>query len=122
MKIFKTLLFFAMAGFILCSCEYEWITPEKQPIPDNVSYSANIMPIFNNGCNTNVCHGQGATAPDLTDANSYNSLINGSYVDTETPEASILYVTMKSGTMQTYTNPGDEEWILAWIQQGAKNN
>ena len=122
MKIFKVIMLFATAVLIFCSCEYEWITPEKQPIPDNVSFSNNIMPIFNDGCNTNVCHGTGATPPDLTDANAYNALINGGYVDTDNPEASILYVTMNSGSMQTYTNPGDEDWVLAWIQQGAKNN
>ncbi len=122
MKIFKTVLLFAFAGFILCSCEYEWIQPEKQPIPDNVSFSGDIMPIFNNGCNTNVCHGAGGTAPDLSEGNAYNALIDGSYVDTDTPEASILYTTMKSGTMKPYTTPGDEEIVLGWIQQGALNN
>ena len=122
MKIIKTLLFFALAGFILCSCEYEWIQPEKKLVPENVSFSADIIPIFDKGCNIGVCHGAGATPPDLTPENAYNSLIDGAYVDTETPEASILYNTMKSGSMRTYTDPGDEEIVLAWIEQGAKNN
>ncbi len=122
MKIIKTLLLFAIAGFIMCSCEYEWIQPEKQAIPDTLSFSNDIMPIFNNGCNTNVCHGAGSTPPDLSEGNAYNALINGAYVDTETPEASILYTTMKSGSMKVYTDPGDEEIVLAWITQGAKNN
>lgn len=122
MKIFKTLVFFVLAGGILCSCEYEWIQPEKMPIPENVSFSADIIPIFDKGCNIGVCHGAGATPPDLSPANAYNLLINGAYVDTETPEASILYNTMKSGSMEPYTDPGDEEIVLAWIEQGAKNN
>lgn len=122
MKIFRALLFILLAGFLFCSCEYEWIQPETPPIPDTVSFSNDIMPIFNNGCNTNVCHGAGGTAPDLSEGNAYNALISGSYVDTETPEASILYTTMKSGSMKPYTNPGDEEIVLAWIQQGAENN
>ena len=123
MKIFRVLMFFALAGFFLCSCEYEWIQPEKVPIPDNVSFSADIMPIFNNGCNTNVCHGSGGSPPDLTEANAYNSLITGGYVDTDTPEASIIYTTMTTGSMVSYVqNPGDPELILAWIEQGAENN
>lgn len=121
MKSFKILLFILLAGLVLSSCEYEWIQPEKKPIPTEVSFSGDIMPIFNNGCNNGVCHGAGATPPDLTEANAYNAIMDG-YVDTVTPEASILYNTMESGTMKTYTNPGDEDIILAWIQQGAKNN
>lgn len=122
MKIYKALMFFALAGFILCSCEYEWIQPEKKPIPETLSFSGDIIPIFNNGCNTNVCHGPGSTPPDLSPDNAYNSLMDGGYVDTTTPEASILYTTMKSGSMKPYTYPGDEEIVLAWIQQGAENN
>lgn len=123
MKIFKALITFALAGFILCSCEYEWIQPEKIPIPDDVSFSADVMPIFNNGCNTNVCHGAGGTAPDLSEANAYTSLITDGYIDTETPESSIIYTTMTTGNMVPYVqNPSDPDIILAWIEQGALNN
>ena len=81
------------------------------------------MPVFNNGCNTNVCHGSGGTAPDLSEANAYNSLTGGGYVDTDTPEASIIYTTMTTGNMVPYVqDPGDADLILAWITQGALNN
>jgi len=122
MKIFKTLLLFALVGFLFSSCEYEWIQPIKPPIPDVVSYSADIQPIFDRDCNSSACHAAGSTPPDLSEGNSYDALINGNYVDVETPEASILYTTMKSGSMRFYTNPGDEEIVLAWIEQGALNN
>jgi hypothetical protein len=122
MKITTALLFFVLAGFIICSCEYEFIQPEEKPIPENVSFANDIIPIFNNGCNTNVCHGPGSTPPDLSPDNAYDALMSGGYVDTETPEASILYTSMKSGSMKPYTTPGDEDIILAWIEQGAKNN
>ena len=123
MKIFKALTIFVLAGFILCSCEYEWIQPIKVPIPDNVSFSANIQPIFNNGCNTSICHGAGGKAPDLSEANAYTALMNGGYVDIDTPESSILYVTMTSGSMKNYVkDPSDPDIILAWIEQGAENN
>lgn len=122
MKISKTLVFIVLAGFFLCSCEYEWIQPDKKPVPAEVSFSNDLIPIFDNGCNTGVCHGAGATPPDLTPANAYNALMDGGYVNTDTPEASSLYTTMASGTMKNYTTPGDEDIVLGWIQQGAKNN
>lgn len=123
MKIFKALMFFALAGFIFCSCEYEWITPEKTPIPDNVSFSADVMPIFSNGCNVGVCHGAGGTAPDLSEGNAYNSLTTGGFVDLDTPEASIIYTSLTTGSMEPYvSNAGDPDIILAWIKQGALDN
>lgn len=123
MKIRSALMLLVMAAFMLCSCEYEWITPEKVTIPDNVSFSADVMPIFNNGCNTAICHGPGATPPDLSESNAYNALINGNYVDTDIPESSIIYTSMTTGSMKPYVqNPADAEIILAWIKQGAENN
>lgn len=122
MKIYKALMLIVLAGFILCSCEYEWIQPEMKPIPEVVSFSNDIMPIFNDGCNSSGCHSAGAEPPDLTEANAYNDLWDGGYIDTITPEASSLYVTMKSGTMKKFTDPGDEAIVLTWIQQGAENN
>ena len=122
MKILKPLFFIAIAGIMFTSCEYEWIQPEKKPIPETVSFSNDIMPIFNNGCNTNVCHGSGGEPPDLSEGNAYNALLDGAYVDTINPEASILYTSMNSGSMVPYTSPGDDDIVLAWIQQGAKNN
>lgn len=113
----------AMAGFFLASCEYEWIEPEKAPIPDNVSFTSDVMPIFDNGCNTNVCHGPGSTPPDLSADNAYDALIGGGYVNTDTPESSTIYTSMTSGSMVPYVqNAGDPDIILAWIKQGAKNN
>lgn len=124
MKKISALMLFALAAFLLCSCEYEWIEPEKVNIPDNVSFTNDVMPIFNNGCNTSVCHGAGASNPDLSEGNAYNALVNGGYVDTETPDASRIYTSMISGgSMQSYVqNPADAEIILAWIKQGAENN
>jgi len=123
MKTLKYLMIVALAGFILCSCEYEWIVPDKVPIPDVVSFSSDVMPIFNNGCNTTICHGAGAEPPDLSEGNAYNSLIAGGYVDTDTPEASIIYISMTTdGSMERYVQTGDDDLVLAWIEQGALDN
>lgn len=124
MKILRTFMILIPLVFFLSSCEYEWIQPEKVPVPDELSFSTDIMPIFNNGCNTNVCHGAGGTPPDLSEGNAYSSLINEGFVDVDLPEASMLYTCMLTGgSMAPYVQrPGDADIILAWIQQGANNN
>jgi len=122
MKILKTLLIFAAAAFLLSACEYEWIEPDLPPISDNVSFSADVLPIFNGGCNSGACHGAGGTAPDLSEGGAYNALTNGGYIDVDTPEASLIYTSIKTGSMKSYAKAGDAEIILAWIKQGAENN
>jgi len=112
------------AGFaMLQSCEYDWVETEPVITPDTVSFSHDILPVFERGCNAGVCHGDGGKDPVLTDASAYNSLINGGYVTTATPETSIIYVEMADGgSMNKYTTYGDSELVLKWIQQGALNN
>ncbi|MFC2107774.1 hypothetical protein ACFLRY_05520 [Bacteroidota bacterium] len=122
MKSTKLLFLLATCLLFMVSCEYEWIEPDLPPIPNDVSFQNNIMPIFDKSCNMGGCHDAGAFDPDLSAANAYNNLIDGALVDTAAPDASILYTTLKSGSMKTYAEPGDAEIILAWIKQGAKNN
>jgi hypothetical protein len=116
------LMMIALAGLaFLQSCQYEWVDPIDSVVPDNVSFSADIIPIFNSSCVG--CHKTGGTAPDLSAANAYNSLINGGFVNTATPESSEIYIeTAPGGGMNTYAKPGDSDVILKWIQQGALNN
>ena len=110
-----------MALVTLWSCEYEKIQPDLPPSTDTVYYSSDIQPIFNKGCTG--CHGVGLTPPDLTAANSYNALTNGSFINTADPASSIIYTEMTSGGgMSQYTNQSDANLVLVWIQQGAKNN
>ena len=122
MKILKAFMIFAAAVSLLSACEYEWIEPDLPPIPDTVSFSADVMPIFNEGCNSGACHGTGGKVPDLSEGQAYNALMNGGYVDLNTPEASVIYTCIKTGTMKPYAKTGDAEIILAWIEQGAENN
>lgn len=122
MRATKFLFLLTACLLFMVSCEYEWIEPEPQPIPDVVSFQNHIVPIFNNSCNMGGCHDAGGFAPDLSPANAYASLNDGSYIDINTPDASILYTSMKNGSMKPYASPGDAELILEWIVQGAKNN
>jgi hypothetical protein len=105
------------------SCQYEWVEEEPINVPDTVSFAADIIPIFNTGCNASVCHGKGGEAPELTQENAYTSLFAENQIDVATPENSNLYKKINTGgSMNKYSQPGDPELILKWIQQGALNN
>jgi len=115
-------LLFTGLFFGMHSCQYEWIEFEDPEIPDVVSFSNDIVPIFEASCNTNVCHG-GSKDPDLRPDKAFNSLITGGYVDVDNPEQSIIYTCLLTGeSMEQYAQPGDDELILAWIEQGAQDN
>jgi hypothetical protein len=116
------LLIITVVGFaFLQSCQYEWLDPIDTVVPETVSFSADIIPIFDQGCTS--CHSTGGTAPDLSAANAYSSLMTGNFVNTATPESSIIYTKVAAGgSMNKYSKPGDDAIILKWIQQGALNN
>jgi hypothetical protein len=121
MKKIILLIFIVVEIAILQSCQYEWIDPIDAVIPETVSFSADLIPIFDQGCTS--CHSTGGTAPDLSAANAYSSLMSGNFVNTATPESSIIYTKVAAGgSMNKYAQPGDDEIILKWIQQGALNN
>lgn len=118
------LLIIALVGFAtLHSCTYDWYEPIEPDIPDVVSYSVNIQPIWDDGCNDSGCHAAGGTSPDLTKENSYNSLWSNGLINTTDPYNSKIYTKCApNGSMNKYTEPGDYQMILAWLEQGAKNN
>lgn len=117
-----TFIMIILSGLItLWSCEYEKIQPDLPPTTDTVYYAADIQPIWNSGCNG--CHGAGMTAPDLSAANSFQSLTNGNFIKTENPSASKIYTVMATGgSMSQYSSTAEANLVLVWIQQGAKNN
>src|SRR6266702_6335739 len=112
----------ALLCVILASCTDYVIKPAKVVVPDSVKFNANIIPIFNASCNHAGCHTTGGHAPDLSPANAYTSLIYFGYVDTDTPENSIIYQKITTGSMKANATDQDRELILKWIQQGALNN
>jgi hypothetical protein len=106
----------------LSGCEYEFAEPEYIPPPTTeVSFAADIMPIFNKSCNMSGCHATGAFAPDLTPANAYTSLQNG-FINTAVPESSLIYTSMATGSMKSFSTPTEASLVLGWLQQGALNN
>lgn len=118
------LLIITLLGFLSWqACQYEWIEPLQTPIPEVVSFSSHVMPIFDKSCNASGCHSTGGIAPDLTPANAYSSLFANNLIDKAAPENSKLYQEVKTGGgMNKFAQPSDPEIILKWIQQGAQNN
>lgn len=121
----NTLLILALfAGFLTWqSCEYDWVEIEPINPTDTLSFSGEIIPIFQASCNASVCHGDGGKNPVLTADKAYNSLISGGFVDTASPENSTIYTSLlPGGNMSNYAQTGNADKILIWIKQGALNN
>lgn len=118
-----TLLALMVTGVLFfTSCVSDLITPEPEvPIPTEISYSADVQPIFTSNCAN--CHKPGGATPDLTAANSYNSLTSEGLINTTNPSTSKIYTVMiTGGSMASYCTSNDAAMVLAWIEQGAKNN
>ncbi|WP_372946778.1 hypothetical protein [Mariniphaga sp.] len=126
MKIkLKILLLVIVAAFMASSCLYDWEIPEEIPDRDpdqEISFSEEVLPIFTSGNNCTACH-NGSQIPDLREENAFSSLNSTRYINKTSPEESRIY---------TYPHPDGEHYkkytltqadlILAWIEQGAKNN
>jgi hypothetical protein len=121
-KLIRFLLLALLSATFLQACEYEWIEPEDTGIPDVISYSRDIQPVFDRSCNASGCHTSGGPSPNLSPDNSYNALLSGGFVDVNNPEGSSLYTSIKFGSMQVYAQPQDATYILKWIEQGALDN
>lgn len=112
-------------GLSLNSCYYDEFPEDVSEIPDVVSYSNDIMPLWEGECVR--CH-QGNTPPDLRPENSYESLLNG-FVEAGDSENSILYLSLIHAdgvvpmpTATTQWPKSTTDLVKAWIDQGAENN
>jgi hypothetical protein len=123
------LLLIASFILIMISCTKNTTVPiDNAPaITTTVSFSKDIQPILTKSCAVSGCH-SGSVAPNLSAATAFNALESGNYLNTTTPENSIVYlwltgkkaVTMPAGSANNPSNIN--ALMLAWIKQGAKNN
>lgn len=131
MKKLKTLFTIVVAALLFSGCVYNFILPEDVPnLPDpedpdapQISFAAEILPIFNDNDNCTACHPKLAQ-PDLTTENAYNSLNNAKYINLGTPEESTIYAFPhpdNSSSHKKYTET-QANLVLGWIIQGAQNN
>jgi hypothetical protein len=96
-------------------------------ITTTMSFTNDIIPIFEKSCALSGCHVPGGKAPDLSTANAYQSLARGSYVKANDPDNSVimLWLTGKKSPVMPLGNGPNQDInanIYAWIKQGAKNN
>lgn len=91
-----------------------------------VSFTSDIIPIFNKSCNLGGCHSAGGIKPDLSATKAHLSLTNGGYYLKDDPSNSVilLWMTGKKGTPMPVEgiNKDYNALMLAWIKQGAQNN
>ena len=129
MKIIKILFMVFVVALLFSNCEYNFIVPIEVPPIDpgdstEVSFSEEIIPIFNDGNYCTSCHG-GDVAPDLTPDNAYTSINTPKYINRETPEERLIYTYTHPDTdthQRKKYNAAQAAKILRWIEEGALNN
>lgn len=121
----KRIICFTLFVFILTSCEKKYV--QQKEIPDNISFSIDIIPIFSNNCES--CHQSGGFFPGLILSFdiAYDQLLtdgtNAPYINITDPDKSQLYI-----KMNTNMPPGGLlssskiAIVLKWIEEGAGNN
>lgn len=125
-KIIQYLLVLPLT-LMATSCYYDEMPPEAVvPIPDVVSYSKDIQPLWDKECVS--CHSPGTTPPDLTAANSYLALTkNNKYVIPGNAAGSVLHKSLigeGAALMPPAQKWSDSKIALVdkWINAGALNN
>ncbi len=125
----KLTVLFLVCGciFFIAGCYKDKTVPLSGPdITRTISFTKDLIPMFNKSCNASGCHNAGGQAPNLSEANAFSALAAGNYFDKNAPESSILYLKMtgKRGTPMPVSgvNKDYAALVLAWIKQGAGNN
>lgn len=121
-------IFYLALGLIFImsfnACHYIDIVPDdgsQVEVSDDLSFSTEIEPIFATQSCTN-CH-PGMSQPDLTTGNAYQSLTDGDFINTKKPEESSIYTKpLPDGSHAAKYTSEQAQLILAWIEQGAKDN
>ena len=124
-KAFKKFLLIGLPlMLVMAACDYEFIDPVETEVPDQVSFSNDVMPIFNQSCNMSGCHVEGHPAVDLSPGNAYGDISDKNLVDVQNPQQSRLYsILVESGSSHGgRSTPGQQAIILKWIKQGAPDN
>jgi len=125
-KSIKILIALSLTLCLFCtSCEWKEYNPNVSGI-ENISFSQDIIPIFNQSCNSIGCHNNGGIAPNLSAENAFQDLRNKNMLDLDNPPNSVIYKRMTdvqnpmpiSGILSEKI----QRTILVWIEEGAKDN
>jgi hypothetical protein len=114
-----------LAVVIFYGCEKKTIdfgttVKPRNASTDTVHFATQIIPIFTSNCNG--CHN--SQTPILEPGVAYADLNSGGYINVADPEESLLYekLHMSTSTHASKSTPAQQDLILQWITQGAKNN
>ena len=125
----RVLIFISLAfgmGLYLTSCYKDVILPETSLDPDGtpqpVSFTTDLVPLFNTNCAVAGCHVSGGHKPYLSTDEAYQQLINGGFVNTSVPKASILYIQINGDMKEHIPNASDRQKVYDWIRNGAPHN
>jgi hypothetical protein len=125
--IYTGVMFTLIIG--LSGCYKDIITPEMASGPDDlppkqVSFQAELAPMFNTSCAISGCHVSGAHTPYLTTAVSFTQIINGGYVSLANPKESKIYQMITGEMAQYMPTPAktNAQKVYDWIRNGAPNN
>jgi hypothetical protein len=126
-KLILLLCSAVLAGLILSGCYKDIIHPGADPNgpPQSVSFSGDLIPIFNKSCNSSGCHdGVPTKNPSLSPDKAYNALMSGGYINTLVPGNSSIYLSVKDNSMPIggSLTAAEKQKILDWIRNGAPNN
>jgi hypothetical protein len=127
--LLSALFLFGLSTFS-CTYEYQENTSCSITVPDTISFSADVLPLFRTDCSLPDCHSGEFPAGNLNleDAHAYNELTEegSGYINTANPTHSILYAQLNSPSDPMPPTGKLEQCridlILTWIEQGAKNN
>jgi hypothetical protein len=125
-RFFKSyLLLIFLVCLTIISCEWNELGINTNNI-ENVSFSQDIIPVFNQSCNSIGCHNNTGTSPDLSIENAYKDLYDENMIDLTNPSNSILYKRMidtkNSMPLGGVLSKKVQKTILVWIKEGAKDN
>lgn len=123
-NLFNVAIILGSAMMVMHACDYKKIEVDELDPGKIVSFSTEVVTIFNNNDNCTSCHRPGRTQPDLTTDNAYNSIVPR-LVNLADPESSKIYDyphPISSGHGYKKYNLEQASLVLAWIRQGAENN
>lgn len=91
-----------------------------------VTFSGDVLPIFQRSCALSGCHAPGGQVPDLSPDRAYGSLLQEDLINFDDPANSELYDWL-SGKIQPAmplggSDPDINAVMLTWLTQGAQNN
>ncbi|HYV90768.1 MAG TPA: hypothetical protein VE978_03260 [Chitinophagales bacterium] len=125
-NVFRACFLLIIFSSSLSSCRKDYFIPPPVDLNTPVSFSQQVVPIFDNSCALSSCHLPGAQVPDLTAENAYDQLLLLGYVDSTNVDGSVLYKRLISTSdpmpPDEKLSPDQINLIYAWISQGALNN